>query len=252
MRIVWILAGLVMLLAAAACAPSAEPTLAVLPSAEPFTPVPSNTPYVRPTLPPTWTPAPSATPEPTREQVDPLTGEQVPPPLSLELPEGWRFGYDTIIYDNIGVMDAVRVALYQGPVSGGQATIVLLWNFSSVTTGNPFAQDYGVPSLWLDGLRLLRVLVFEAGCNFGTAPQKEFNVGGLAATGTDFAIVDCPELPDTRGWFAGLIVNQMPMIFYMYTDPIHAMDGPAPLEIQAILDTVNFTEAAVPLVTATP
>ncbi|MEO8395709.1 MAG: hypothetical protein ABI700_22130, partial [Chloroflexota bacterium] len=64
--------------------------------------------------------------------------------------------------------------------------------------------------------------------------------GGLQAIGTQFAAVKCPQLPDTRGWFAGLRQFEINFVFYVYTDPIAAMDGSAPNELQAILDTVQF------------
>ena len=94
--------------------------------------------------------------------------------------------------------------------------------------------------MWTDGTRLLRLAIVETGCNVGTDLRRNYSVGGLQATGTQFAAVNCPQLPDTRGWFAGLRQFDVNFVFYVYTDPIGAMDGNAPNELQAILDTVQF------------
>jgi hypothetical protein len=165
------------------------------------------------------------------------------PPLGLTLPEGWRFGYDTIVFQDLDTFTDVPLALYQGPVTGGQGTIVLLWNFPSFV---PFSVgNASRPSLWLDGLRLLRLLVFDPSCNLGTAPQRAYSVGGREAVGTTFSAVDCgEEAPDTRGWFAGLQVDGINYLFYLYTDPIEAMGGQAAFDLQAILDSVAWLPLA--------
>lgn len=234
----WI--GLVLLWMLAAC------TSAPLPTATPTpTLVPTFTPYVRPTFPPTFTPAPTQaqTPTVTPVLVEPLTGIAVEPPLDVPLPDGWAFGYDTMLFQEVGDLTYVPIALYKGKVTGGTGTIVLIWNFRSITTGNPLASAYGQPNLWVDGLRLLRALVFDPRCNIGTAAQQNYTVGGLDAVGTQFAAVDCPDAPDTKGWFAGLTVDDVNFVFYVYTDPIDAMDGAAKQELQALLDRVVFRMA---------
>jgi hypothetical protein len=81
--------------------------------------------------------------------------------------------------------------------------------------------------------------------------QREYNVGGLTAIGTQFAAVDCPELPDTRGWFAGLRQYNLNYIFYVYTGPISAMDT-AEAELQSILNTVLFSVPPTPDPNVTP
>jgi len=85
--------------------------------------------------------------------------------------------------------------------------------------------------------------VIETGCNIGTDERREYSIGGLAAAGTQFAAVDCPALPDTRGWFAGLQQGGINYLFYAFTEPIDALDAAAP-ELQAVLDTVRFLTPA--------
>jgi hypothetical protein len=221
-----------------ACSPTTEATLTPAP-----TDVPTITPIVFPTLPPAFTavPAPATlTPSATPLLVEPLTGIEVEPPFTLMLPQNWRYGYDTLLYQDVGEVKSVPIALYKGAVTGGTGTIVLVWNFRSVTTANPLSPDYGKPNLWVDGLRLLRALVFDARCNIGTEPEKQYRIGDLPAVGTSFAAVDCPDTPDTRGWFAGVTVENVNFVFYVYTDPISAMDGQAQAELTAILESVRF------------
>ncbi|MCS6836724.1 MAG: hypothetical protein NZ750_12000 [Anaerolineae bacterium] len=235
------LAGVLLALLLAACGAS-TPTLTPSPAPSPTT-APTETPYRRPTLPPTFTPPPGS-PSPiaqiteTTIFVSPLLGSAPPPPLALTLPEGWRFGYDTIVFQDLGTFTDVPLALYEGPVTGGQGVIVLLWNFPSFV---PFsASNPARPNLWLDGLRLLRLLVFDASCNLGTAPQRAYSIGGREAVGTTFSAVDCDDAPNTRGWFAGLQVDGINYLFYVYVDPIEAMDGQAAFDLQAVLDSVEW------------
>jgi hypothetical protein len=233
--------GLVGTLVLSACAAQA-PT----PTLEPPTPAPTNTPFVRPTLPPTFTPSSPASPTsdatltPTPVLVQPLTGIRIPPPFTITLPEGWGRASDTFIYEELGDVVTVPFVLYQGPVTGGRGTILVLWNFRSAAAANPLGTPTTERFNWSDGLRLLRYPVFEPTCNIGTEPQRTFSVGGRPATGTNFAAVDCPGLPDTRGWFAGLTVNDVPFVFYVYADPLEAMANSVPWELQAILDSVVF------------
>jgi hypothetical protein len=63
--------------------------------------------------------------------------------------------------------------------------------------------------------------------------------------------VDCPELADTRGWFAGLRQYNINFIFYVYADPIEAMDT-AEDELQAILNTIRFAAPSTPDPNASP
>lgn len=237
---------LLVLLIAAACAPQAAvtPTDVPTPTQTP-TSVPTLEPSPFPTLQPSITPMPEATETPW--QLNPLIDEIIPPPLELDLPDDWQYGYNTVVINDIGDLRPIPFALYTGPVTGGQGFIVLLWGFPSVTSGIPVDEGYGVPNLALDGTRLLRFIIVETACTIGTDVEREYNfeIGGLPASGTQFSAVDCPEnLPDTRGWLAGLQVEGMNFLFYMYTEPISAMDGSAPDELQAILDSIEFDVAS--------
>lgn len=176
--------------------------------------------------------------------------EQVPPPLILGLPDGWVAGYDVIVLQDVDAIRNIPFAVYRGPVTGGTGNIVLLWGFPNLMLSDGLPSTV-TPDLWLDGLRLLRLAIVESGCNIGTDLQRQYNVGGLAAIGTQFAAVDCPELEDTRGWFAGLRQYNLNYVFYVYTEPIGAMDT-AEAELQAILDSVRFTVPPTPDPNATP
>ena len=185
-------------------------------------------------------PAPEVTEEPTiLVEITPLAGAADPPPLEITLPEGWVRGYDSYGLLDVDDMRYIPLAVYRGPVTGGTGTIVLLWGFPSLVDGNPLAEGTPMPDLWVDALRLFRLAIVDSGCNPGTDLQRSYRVGGRAATGTQFAIVECPELPDTRGWFAGLREGGLNFVFYIYADPIEAMDS-AQDELQAILDSVIF------------
>jgi hypothetical protein len=169
--------------------------------------------------------------------VDPLTGERSAPPFSIALPDGWQYGYETMLVSDLDTNRTIPLALYTGPVTGGTGTIVVLWAFPNVITETTSATV--TTDLWLDGLRLLRLAVIEEGCNIGTDLRREYSIAGLAAVGTQFSAIDCPALPDTRGWFAGINQYGLNYAFFMYTDPIDAMDT-AEGELQAILDTIVF------------
>jgi hypothetical protein len=173
--------------------------------------------------------------------LDALLDERVEPPLDITLPDGWRRGYNTLALPDVDAVRPVPLAVYEGPVTGGTGTIVLLWGFASMVAGNPLEEQIATPApdLWADGLRLLRLAILEAGCNIGTDLRRDYRIGELAAVGTQFSAVDCPELPDTRGWFAGVNVGGYNFVFYVYSDPIEAMRE-ADEELQAILDTVRF------------
>ncbi|MFO7322353.1 MAG: thioredoxin domain-containing protein [Chloroflexota bacterium] len=194
-----------------------------------------------------------ATPEATEEllivTVEPLLGERIEPPLEIELPDGWRYGYDALVLRDVdNVIRTIPLAIYTGPVTGGRGFIVLLWGFPNLIAGNPLSGAAIAPDLWSDGLRLLRLAVVEQGCNIGTDLRTSYSVGELPASGTQFSAVDCPQLPDTRGWFAGLQEGGINFVFYVYTEPIEAMNV-AEDQLQLILDSVRFTvpEAAATL-----
>jgi hypothetical protein len=182
---------------------------------------------------------PEATEDLDRYTFDPLSGEAVEPPLTLDLPAGWSFAYDALVLQDVDGIRPVPFAIYQGPVTGGVGTIVLLWGFPNLVVGS-IASASVQPDVWIDGTRLLRLAIFEEGCNVGTDLRRDYTVGGMQATGTQFAAVDCPQLADTRGWFAGLRQFNLNFVFYAYAEPITALDGAATGELQAILDTVQF------------
>ena len=181
--------------------------------------------------------------------VEPLLDGALEPPITLDLPDGWGSGTATMLIQDFDGPRGLPVAVYSGPVTDGTGTIVLLWGFPNVVSPDPGDGPLQT-DLHLDGLRLLRTAVLEAGCNIGTDLRRDDVIGGLAAAGTTFAAVDCPELPDTRGWFAGLRQNGLNFVFYAFTEPIAAMDGPAEAELRAILNSVQFL-AELPA-TATP
>lgn len=194
-----------------------------------------------------------ATPESTDVLVvtlEPLMGDSTPPPLLIGLPEGWQAGYDQLVVNDVDGIRSIPFALYTGPVSGGTGSIVVLWGFPNMASGN---LDLPVLStdLFLDGLRLLRLTIVEPTCNIGTDLRRNYSIGGLAGTGTAFSAVDCGELPDTRGWFAGISQYGLNYMFFAYTEPIEAMDT-AEGELQSILDTVRFIEVVLPETTEMP
>jgi hypothetical protein len=242
--------ALLTILALTACQGEAAPTPTLTPTLVPSstaTAVPSATPNVTPT--PALVGTPSETP--IVVTVPPLLGQKIAPPIDVALPQGWQLvGYDTMALYDVDTIRPLPLAVYEGPVTGGKGTIVLLWGFPSLIAGNPLATADPEPNLWSDGLRLLRLAIVEQGCNIGTDLERSYRVGNLAATGTQWAAVDCPELPDTRGWFAGLESEGLNFIFYAYADPITAMDTGSE-ELQAILDSVTFRAADL-LTTVTP
>lgn len=227
-----------------ACSAAAAPTSTPLPTATMSpTAVPSNTPTFTPSATMTATEAlPTVVPSATPLLVDPLLDVAVSPPIEIELPPGWGFAYDTLIFRDVDLQSTTApFAFYSGPVTDGTGTIVLVWGFDSVTTGLQFDSEFGQRNIWLDALRILRLLIFDARCNIGTAPQREYSVGGLPATGNTINVVDCPgDQPDTRGWIAALVVDDINFAFYIYIDPIPPAGHPAEAELQAILDSVVF------------
>jgi len=210
------------------------------------------------------TPDPEAT-EPVVITLEPLMGASITPPLIIGLPQGWAYGYDVLVLQDVDAIRNIPIAVYMGPVTGGTGTIILVWGFPNLI---PSLTENGIaePNLWADGLRLLRLAVIEQGCNIGTDLRRDYSIGGLASVGTSFAAVGCPELADTRGWFAGLQqfargwfagLQQFGLnfVFYTYVEPISAMDASAPDELQRILDTVRFVvppTATPTLLTPTP
>ena len=127
----------------------------------------------------------------------------------------------------------------------------MLWAFENVVTYNPVTGAPGELNLHADGLRLLRFVVLEPGCVVGTDVERGFEIGELPATGTFFSAIGCEETVDTRGWFAVLQQDNVNFAFYVYTEPLEAMNGIAMAELQDIVDTVTFHVQEM-LLTATP
>ena len=181
---------------------------------------------------------PEATSDVDRYTFDPLAHDPVHPPITISLPQGWSSAYDALVLQDIDGIRPVPFAIYSGPVTGGVGYIVLLWGFPNLTQVPPPGAAIQ-PDVWMDGTRLLRLAIVEEGCNVGTDLRRNYSVGGLQAIGTQFAAVSCPQLPDTRGWFAGLRQFNINFVFYAYAEPIDAMNT-AEGDLQAILDTVQF------------
>lgn len=223
----------------AATAPTATPTAT---ATQTPTPVPTNTATLIPSATPTPTDAPpTEIPSETPIPVDPLLDLAIPPPLEIVLPPEWQFGYDTVLYRDVdGQTDSVPFALYTGPVTDGIGTIVLVWGFDSVTGILP--NEFGQRNIYLDALRILRTVIFDPRCNIGTAPEREYMVGNANGTGTSINVNSCPDgQPDTRGWIAAIVLENINFAFYIFIDPIPPVDHPSETEIQAILDSIVFS-----------
>lgn len=214
------------------------PTATPLPT---FTPVPSSTSTTTPI--PTNTPGPTDTPTitPTLVTIELVPGEGEVPPIDITLPDGWTSQFYGVPIEEIdGDIRIIQVAGYSGPVTDGTGFVILVWGFANIAIGNPLTG--GEQNLFLDGLRFWRLQIMEQGCNIGTDLQRNFTVGGLPAVGTFVSAVECPESPDTAGWFAGLQNSGINFLFYVFTDPREAIenDAGAPVELQTILDSVDF------------
>jgi hypothetical protein len=220
----------------------------------------------------TLTPTPENTAEGTPETTEtpivvtlqPLAGTKIDPPISISLPADW-----SILLTDVQVLPDVDsnirgfpFQVYSGPVTGGKGTIVLYWGFPNFSgSDSAVAQMSGTPvapDLWSDGLRILNLAVVEQGCTVGTDLKRSYRIGLLSGSGTQFSAVKCPQLPDTRGWFAGVQEQGLNFVFYVYVEGAQVMDNTnldafrsASDQLQAILDTVQFHVADLVL-TLTP
>jgi hypothetical protein len=190
-----------------------------------------------------------ATTVPTRVGLAPAS----PPPLDIKLPPNWHYDYKIVPIRDASVQASMNVAAYAGPVTGGRATIILLWGFPSImapptrssllvtqaSTPGTVEASLQAQALWGDGLRLLQGTVVDITCNMGHYGQRAFTVGGLPAVGEVFAASQCEGEPDTAGWFAGLNQFGGNFLFYVYFDPAPAYNS-GRAEVQRILDTVTF------------
>lgn len=191
---------------------------------------------------------PELTPEATEILID-FLGLPIQPPMEISLPEGWDLLLrDTYLYNDIianedgSYLEDVPIDVYSGPLSNGvTGWIVMVWGFDSLVVSNGIEADFEERSMWFDGLRMLRLVVFEPSCNLGTGPQRSYTIGQVPAVGTTFSAVDCPNnWPDTRGWFASVKVDGLNFAFYAYADPLQPLESNFEYELQAILDTVVF------------
>jgi hypothetical protein len=186
------------------------------------------------------------------------------PALDVKLPDGWKAEYYVVPIREALVQASVNLARYYGPVKGnGVGTILVLWGFPSIgappTIAAPgptatFAPNvtplsYIQQLLWSDGLRLLQGTVVEITCNVGTYEQRFFHIGNETGIGAYFNVTQCPNEPETVGWFAGVNVGSANYLFYAYIEPIQSYnEGRA--DLQNILNTVTFK--ALPISTNTP
>ncbi|MEM9951864.1 MAG: hypothetical protein AAF846_09705 [Chloroflexota bacterium] len=197
----------------------------------------------------TETPDPNATLAPI--ELEPLLGVSTTPPVEITLPDTWQlalrdtYTYRDIVPDDDGTFETLPIDVYVGPLSNDTlGWIVMLWGYDTLipfspADGNITVEEYNERAAWLNGLRMLQFVVFDARCNIGTAPQRDYMIGNLTAIGTTFSAVDCPfEQPDTRGWFASLTVDGLNFSFFAYADPIQPAGSIVEFELQSILDTV--------------
>lgn len=166
-------------------------------------------------------------------------GQEIDPPMTLDLPEDWLWGNGTAVIQDVFGLQLLPFTIYTGPVTGGDGFIVIIWGYESIgvlnsETGETKQTPYN------DALRLLRFALIGPDCVPGIDVEREFEIGEYTAQGSNFSAYRCEETVDTRGWFMGLQVDGVSMSIYAYTEPIQAMDGTAPQELQAILDTAEF------------
>jgi len=243
-----------MVFIAAACSGNGEEPLPTFVPTDNITSMPSPVPTLTSVPLPTSTPLPTPTPAEAAEATPEVTEEPLlylvmsdmeeamEPPISITLPPEWEALHGTHLIQDIDGPRSLPFTVYQGPVTGGTGQIILIWGFPEIGVGgNPFDPESNIVfSLYNDGLRMLRLAVLDPQCNIGTDVERTYGIGQRPAKGTVFSAVNCPDEPDTRGWFAALRQDELNFAFYMLGLPIEVMDGNVPLEMQAILDTVEF------------
>jgi hypothetical protein len=230
----------------------AAPSQPITPSPISPTAIPTLDPAASPTSPLlALTPVVGLTPLPTIPPVIPIAA----PPLLIQPPRDWRFGYFETPSGDLTVRGNVSVAVYTGPIRGGTATIVILWNYPSIQpptslgqpnqpTRTPLPNPLGLDAMQLqlhrDGLRLLKGTVLDITCNIGNyGLRTDLTVGKLPAIGENFAASQCQSDTDVIGWFAGLRQHGKDYLFYVYVEPLAAFNDLA-WDVQGILDTVQF------------
>ncbi len=230
----------------------------VLTGAQP--PTPTFTPFVPPqtatarAAPPTvsltFTPTPpAATPTalattriaPTADATEgaPYWLPGVPPPLQITLPEGWR-SLDMVVPFRAldGSLRDLPLTIYFGALDADvYGLIYVYWGF-------PNTVDWatGEYNLWADGVQILRGSLIGQACNLGLYDQQTFSVGGVEGVGADYQSSDCPDEPDSAGWFVVVRAEGSTFAFYTAVDPWEALPRYRKA-LQTILDTVEFTPA---------
>ncbi len=216
-------------------------------------PTPTFTPFVPPQTftAPSFTPTPTPTPRPL--VASPMASDLVPtadagddapywlpgvqPPLQITLPVGWR-SLDMVVpfraFD--GSLRDLPLTIYFGALDTEvYGLIYLYWGF-------PNTVDWatGEYNLWADGVQILRGSLIGQACNLGLYDQQTFTVGGVEGVGADYQSSDCPDEPDSAGWFVVVRVDEVTFAFYMAVDPWGALPEYRDV-LQAILDTVQFS-----------
>lgn len=175
----------------------------------------------------------TSTPEPTPILLS--IREGIPPPLTLELPEGWEQIHVVVPTELVYGIVELPLAVYQGPLPDGlSGTLWIVWGFPNLL---PVA---GEETLWSDGLLYLRSFLFRT-CVMGIDMEnrQSFKVGDREGIGTYYSAVQCGEVTDITGWFAALQVDGGNYAFYVGVEPVgRIQDGLPPM--QTILDSVRF------------
>lgn len=201
-------------------APNVTPSPTLTPP--PTSNIPTNTPTLRPTA--------------TLAAVQPIN----PPPLTIDIPDGWEQGHFRVPVRNQFVESTVNLSIYEGALPNGMTgRIWLLWHFPSYLPLNPENLD-----LWPDSTMYLRSFLFQ-GCNIGlnVEGRKAYRVGGQDAFGSTFQAVDCQnDTPDTAGWFMALQYGDENFSFYMGVEPARRVTEGIPY-LQGIVNTIQFTES---------
>ncbi len=220
----------------------APPTRTPLPTRTPA-PLVVFTPTMRPSA--TATPAASAmTPTPGSESLPlPTLAAEMPvlpgdpPPISITLPEGWN-SIDIVVpyrtFDNDTVRD-VPLTIYFGTLpDGSRGFIYLYWGFP-----NTVSLATGEYNLWADGAQILRFSLVGSDCNLGVYDQRTFPVGDQEGVGAFYQAADCPDEPDTAGWFSVMRMYDGGFAFFVAVEPPEALTTQRDF-IQQVLDTVEF------------
>jgi hypothetical protein len=214
------------------------------------------------------TPVLGTTPLPTQLPI----GAAPPPPIDIILPPGWAYAYRNIPIRDSFITSTTNIAIYQGPMRSGIATIVVLWGFPALApqpsltpipgtaTAIPESpEDFIMKLLWLNGLRLLQGTIVDISCNIHHYGMNTgLTVGKMRAIGEIFAVTQCQNEPDTVGWFVGTQQHGINYLFYIYVEPVEVYNEGRG-DLQAILDSVVFhefnlagTASAAPQASATP